>query len=140
MKLDRKTLNKIIKEELNSFLAEANGYDRSKIKYYSEEAKGLVYIRPKKDEEGKDIPPTDPIPSGYVRTAAKLGAGPRKPKRYQMNQVEILIEQPGFKAMEDVSIDEVYSVIGGDYLAMLGTDGPVKHFKVEKVIIIEWHN
>ena len=100
MKLDKQTLSEIIREELNSFLDEAYSSNRSKIKYFSDEAKGLVYIRPK--SEG----PTDPIPPGFVRTAASLGQGPSKPKRHQMNQVEILISQPGFKAMEDVSVSD----------------------------------
>ena len=100
MKLDKQTLSEIIREELNSFLDEAYSSNRSKIKYFSDEAKGLVYIRDK--SEG----PTEPIPPGFVRTAASLGQGPSKPKRHQMNQVEILISQPGFKAMEDVPVSD----------------------------------
>ena len=80
MKLNKETLSEIIKEELDSFLSEAYNDNKSKINYYSDEAKGLVYIRPRSEGE------SEPIPPGYVRTAASLGQGPRNPKRYQMNQ------------------------------------------------------
>jgi hypothetical protein len=114
-------------------LHESYDNNRSKIKYFSEEASGLVYIRPKSEGE------SEPIPPGFVRTSARLGQGPRKPKRYQMNQVEILISQPGFKAMEDVSIsdprgaeelqrqmDQVEKIYQ-DTLERLGPDQPDKN-------------
>lgn len=106
MKLNEKSLRQIIKEELRSFLTESYTSNRSKIDYKDPIARGLVYRRPKKDKDGNPLPQTPPIHWTMVRTAGRFGQGPRKPKNWQQNHVEILITQPGYKVMEDVPVSD----------------------------------